>query len=68
MKMKLISTEMASKEFVRAEIAEVRAEIAEVRAEIVEVKTLLKVLIGLALFGLTLANPGFLTLMEKIFG
>ena len=69
-----LRNELATKEFVRAEINEVRAEINEVRAEINEVRAeikqnnlLLKVLIALALFGLTIFNPNFVTLIEKIF-
>jgi vacuolar-type H+-ATPase subunit I/STV1 len=88
--------ELATKEFVRAEIQEVRTEIQEVRAElkaeiqevrteIQEVKTelktdieslrgdfknlslMMKILIGLTVFGLTLLNPNFTLIIEKIF-
>lgn len=52
--------ELATKEFVRAEIN-------EVRAEIKQNNLLLKVLIGISLFGLTLLNPTFVQLIEKIF-
>ena len=69
-----LRNELATKEFVRAEINEVRAEINEVRAEINEVRAeikqnnlLLKVLIGISLFALTIFNPNFITLIEKIF-
>ena len=65
--------ELATKEFVRAEISEVRAEISEVRAEISEVRgemknmqTLMKVLIGLMVFGLTFANPAFIELIKSV--
>lgn len=68
-----LRTELATKEFVRAEIAGVRAEIADVRAEIRElraelnqIKLLLKVLIGIAIFGLTLFNPAFVRLVELV--
>jgi len=82
-----LRTELATKEFVRAEINGVRAEISEVRAEISEVRAeisdvraeinllrgelkqttlLLKVLIGIAVFGLTLFNPAFVKLVELI--
>jgi outer membrane protein TolC len=68
-----LRNELATKEFVRAEISEVRAEISEVRAEISEVRaeqknmqTLLKVIIGLMIFGLTLANPAFVDLMKSL--
>ncbi len=68
-----LRNELATKEFVRAEINEVRAEINEVRAEINDVRAqiqqnnlLLKVLIGISLFALTLFNPNFLALVEKI--
>jgi len=69
-----LRNELATKEFVRAEINEVRAEISEVRAEINEVRAeikqnnlLLKVLIGISLFALTVFNPNFVNLIEKIF-
>lgn len=68
-----LRSELATKEFVRAEISEVRTEISEVRAEISQVRaemrnmqTLMKVLIGLMLFGLTLANPAFIELIKSI--
>ena len=75
-----LRTELATKEFVRAEINGVRAEINGVRAEISEVRAeisqiraeikhnalLLKVLIGIAVFGLTLFNPAFVKLVELI--
>jgi len=75
-----LRTELATKEFVRAEINEVRAEISEVRAEISEVRVeisevraelkhnalLLKILIGVAVFGLTLFNPAFVKLVELV--
>ncbi len=62
-----LRNELATKEFVRAEINEVRAEINEVRAEIQKNSLLLKVLIGISIFALTLFNPNFITLIEKIF-
>lgn len=61
-----LRTELATKEFVRAEISEVRAEISELRAEMKNMQTLLKVLIGLMVFGLTLANPAFIELIKSI--
>jgi hypothetical protein len=68
-----LRNELATKEFVRAEINDVRAEIAKVRAEIAELRTevkqialLLKVLIGISIFGLTLFNPAFVRLVELI--
>jgi outer membrane protein TolC len=68
-----LRNELATKEFVRAEINEVKAEINEVRAEINEVRAeiknnnlLLKVLIGISLFALTVFNPNFVSLIEKI--
>ena len=68
-----LRAELATKEFVRAEINEVRAEISGVRAEISEVRAdlkqnslLLKILIGIAVFGLTLFNPAFVKLVELI--
>ena len=66
--------ELATKEFVRAEINEVRAEISDVKAEINKIKgeikqnnLLLKVLIGISTFALTIFNPNFINLIEKIF-
>ena len=68
-----LRTELATKEFVRAEISEVRAEISEVRAEIRVVREelkhnalLLKILIGITVFGLTLFNPAFVKLVELV--
>ena len=61
-----LRSELATKEFVRAEINEVRAEINEVRAEIQKNNMLLKILIGISLFALTVFNPNFVTLIEKI--
>ena len=68
-----LGNELATKEFVRAEINEVKAEINEVRAEINEVRSeikqntlLLKVLIGISIFALTIFNPNFVNLIEKI--
>ena len=75
-----LRTELATKEFVRAEINGVRAEISEVRAEISQVRAeiseiraelkqnalLLKILSGIAVFGLTLFNPAFVKLVELV--
>jgi hypothetical protein len=61
-----LRAELATKEFVRAEINEVRAEISEVRAELKQNSLLLKILIGIAVFGLTLFNPAFVKLVELI--
>ncbi len=68
-----LRSELATKEFVRAETSEVRAEISEVRAEISEVRgeikqmqILMKVLIGLMVFGLTFANPAFIELIKSL--
>lgn len=79
-----LRNELATKEFVRAEInelrAEFRAEINELRTEINELRTeltqlrgelkqnalLLKMLIGIAVFGLTLFNPAFVKLVELL--
>ena len=58
--------ELATKEFVRAEISGVRAEIGEVRAELKQNALLLKILIGITVFGLTLFNPVFVKLVELI--
>jgi len=54
-----LRTELATKEFVRAEIS-------EVRAELKHNALLLKILIGIAVFGLTLFNPAFVKLVELI--
>ena len=68
-----LRNELATKEFVRAEINEIKAEINEVRGEINEVRAeirqnnlLLKILIGISIFALTIFNPNFVTLIEKI--
>ncbi len=55
-----LRNELATKEFVRAEIN-------EVRAEIQKNNLLLKVLIGISLFAITLFNPNFVAIVEKIF-
>ena len=69
-----LRSELATKEFVRAEINEVKAEISEVRAEVNEIRgeiqkntLLLKVLIGISVFALTIFNPSFVSIVEKIF-
>lgn len=63
--------EMASKEFVRAETVRLESKIEHVEsnldAKIDRLELLIKMLIGLAIFGITLANPGFLSLMKAIF-
>ncbi len=51
--------ELATKEFVRAEIG-------EVRAELKQNALLLKILIGIAVFGLTLFNLAFIKLLELV--
>ena len=75
-----LRAELATKEFIRAEIGDVRAEISKVRVEIIEVRAeigavraelkqnvlLLKILIGIAVFGLTLFNPAFVKLVELV--
>jgi hypothetical protein len=61
-----LRAELATKEFVRAEIIEVRAEICGVRADLKQNSLLLKILIGIAVFGLTLFNPAFVKLVELI--
>jgi len=54
-----LRNELANKEFVRAENN-------ELRTEIKQNALLLKVLIGIAIFGLTLFNPAFVRLVELI--
>jgi len=61
-----LRTELATKEFVRAEISEVRADIRVVREELKHSALLLKILIGIAVFGLTLFNPAFVKLVELV--
>ena len=70
-----LRAELATKEFVRAEISEVRAEISvgvvraeirEVRSELKQTTLLLKILIGITVFGLTLFNPAFIKLVELV--
>ncbi|MDP2902329.1 MAG: hypothetical protein Q8N96_04380 [Methylovulum sp.] len=50
----------------RAEINAVRLEVASLRSDIKQNSMLLKILIGLAIFGLTLFNPAFVKLVELI--
>ena len=54
-----LRAELATKEFVRAEIG-------EVRAELKQNSFLLKILIGITVFGLTLFNPAFVKLVELV--
>ena len=61
-----LRAELATKEFVRAEIGEVRVEISEIRAELKHNALLLKILIGITVFGLTLFNPAFVKLVELV--
>ena len=69
-----LKNELATKEFVRAEINEVKAEFEglkaefhDLRGEVKEISLLLKVLIGISTFALTIFNPNFINLIEKIF-
>ena len=62
-----LKNELATKEFVRAEINEVKADIESLRGEVKEISLLLKVLIGISTFALTIFNPNFINLIEKIF-
>ena len=59
--------ELATKEFVRAGNNELRAEINELGGEVRQLALILKVLIGITLFALTIFNPNFIALIEKIF-
>lgn len=65
-----LRTELATKEFVRAEIAtaraELSAEISVVRSELKQNTLWLKILVGIAVFGLTLFNPAFVKLVELV--
>lgn len=61
-----LRAELATKEFVRAELIEVRAEIIQVRAELKQNVLMLKILIGITVFGLTLFNPAFVKLVELL--
>lgn len=61
-----LRSELATKEFVRAEINLLRSEFNEVRSEIKQYALLLKVLMGIAIFGLTLFNPAFVKLVELL--
>ena len=54
-----LRTELATKEFVRAEIN-------ELRSDIKQNALLLKFLLGIAVFGLTLFNPAFVRLVELL--
>jgi hypothetical protein len=69
-----LRNELATKEFVRAEINAVKAEIssvkvenAELRAEIKQLAFMMKLLIGFSIFGLTLFNPAFVKFIELSF-
>jgi len=66
--------ELATKEFVRAEVNEVKVEInrletqiEKIRGEIKQSNLLLRILIAISFFALTFFNPNFITLIEKIF-
>lgn len=61
-----LRNELATKEFVRAEINELRTELSQLRGELKQNALLLKVLIGIAVFGLTLFNPAFVRLVELL--
>ena len=50
----------------KAEINQLRLEVATLRSELKQVTLLLKVLIGLTVFGLTLFNPAFVKLVELL--
>ena len=54
-----LRAELATKEFVRAEIN-------ELRSDIKQNALLLKFLLGIAVFGLTLFNPAFVRLVELL--
>ncbi len=54
-----LRSELATKEFVRAEINELRSEIRQNAL-------LLKILMGIAVFGLTLFNPSFVKFVELL--
>ncbi len=61
-----LGAELATKEFVPAELNELRAEFIELRGEIRQNSLLLKILTGIAVFGLTLFNPAFVRLVELV--
>lgn len=61
-----LRTELATKEFVRAEINVLRAEFQELRAEVRHNALLLKILIGIAVLGMSLFNPSFVKLVEVL--
>lgn len=72
-----LRTELATKEFVRAEISDVktyfhaemsdmRAEMSDIRAELKNMQMMMKVLIALMVFGLTFANPAFIELIKSV--
>lgn len=66
-----LRNELATKEFVRAEINELKTEIStlrsEFKAEIKYIAFMIKVLVGCAIFGLTLFNPAFMKLIGVTF-
>lgn len=61
-----LRSELATKEFVRAEVLTLREDITELRGEIKHINFQLKLLIGFAIFGLTLFNPSFVKLIELV--
>jgi hypothetical protein len=65
-----LRAKLATKEFVRAEVNGLRDQIHQVMgnlyAEMKQQGLLLKILIGLAIFGLTLFNPAFVKLVELL--
>ena len=72
-----LRSELATKEFVRAEInglrdeihqdmGNLRTDVTQLRGEIKQMALQLKILIGLAIFGLTLFNPAFVKLVELL--
>ena len=65
-----LRTELATKEFVRAEISEVKtyfhAEMSDMRSEMKNMQMMMKLLIALMVFGLTFANPAFIELIKSV--
>ena len=62
-----MKNELATKEFVRAEINGINTNVEALRGELKQNTLLLKVLIGISAFALTIFNPNFIELINKIF-
>lgn len=62
-----LRNELATKEFVRAEINEVKGEMNGIKGEIKRLEFMIKVLIGLTVFIITVLNPTFVEIIKVMF-